>query len=630
MQTRGPTAPLPPRGDRRDDAGVRAAARSPDAVTALAGALLLGTTALVWHADALARPVSCLLSVLAGAALVTTGRWIATSPHGSAGPGLACTLSGATWPLSWASVTGSGPLSYVGWLYSGLVWIPLIYVVTGFPQLHSGGRRHRTALAAVAVVVLGPLFVSTSMFSLPSWTGTSPDAWWPELFTPDRDLSEGLNAAFGLGTLVLAGWVTVLCAARLVVAVSIDRLVRLPAVVGASLSGLVAGSAVVGIEGAALAEDLTVQSAGVLLFPAAVLVSHLHLRGRRRRLLGRLAAVPSLSLPAVEGVLAHEFLDGSLRVVLWDPLRRRVPQASPGGPGQGADLFAGRTVAAVSAPAVEGGPVFEGTTIAWITADARLRAYGPLLDTAAAALSTPLALLLHAELIAAQEREANASRVRAALAAGEAVTAAEARTRASIRRDLHDGAQQRYFSLAFRLGDIAERCEDAGLPSLGAEVEQVRDDVLEATAQLREFAAGLSHVELAASVLAMAEQAPFPVRVDLAELAQAGLTGPQETTLRLAVTEALTNAIKHARATSASISCTRREGAVTVVVDDDGRGGAAAGAGGHGFQGLNDRLAELGGTVLIDSPPGRGTRIIMTFPVEVAAVEESRALRGGG
>ena len=55
------------------------------------------------------------------------------------------------------------------------------------------------------------------------------------------------------------------------------------------------------------------------------------------------------------------------------------------------------------------------------------------------------------------------------------------------------------------------------------------------------------------------------------------------------------------------------EGALRLVVADDGIGGAAA-AGGTGLTGLADRVEAQGGTLLIDSPPGAGTRLEAEIP----------------
>jgi signal transduction histidine kinase len=80
------------------------------------------------------------------------------------------------------------------------------------------------------------------------------------------------------------------------------------------------------------------------------------------------------------------------------------------------------------------------------------------------------------------------------------------------------------------------------------------------------------------------------------------------------VAEALTNTVKHARASKAEVTAAVEEGVLRVSVRDDGVGGAVAGAG-SGLAGLRDRVEALGGRFAIDSPQQGGT----TISVEVRA-----------
>ena len=58
----------------------------------------------------------------------------------------------------------------------------------------------------------------------------------------------------------------------------------------------------------------------------------------------------------------------------------------------------------------------------------------------------------------------------------------------------------------------------------------------------------------------------------------------------------------------------RENGRLVVSVSDDGRGGADP-LGGSGLHGLADRVAALGGTLTVDSPPGGGTTIVASLPL---------------
>jgi signal transduction histidine kinase len=78
--------------------------------------------------------------------------------------------------------------------------------------------------------------------------------------------------------------------------------------------------------------------------------------------------------------------------------------------------------------------------------------------------------------------------------------------------------------------------------------------------------------------------------------------------------EALTNVVKYAGATAAAIRVIVDADTLLLSVADDGRGGADPAAG-TGLRGLVDRAEALGGSLTIDSPPGRGTTITLRFPL---------------
>ncbi len=89
-----------------------------------------------------------------------------------------------------------------------------------------------------------------------------------------------------------------------------------------------------------------------------------------------------------------------------------------------------------------------------------------------------------------------------------------------------------------------------------------------------------------------------------------------ESTVYRVVQEALTNVIKHARATSVEIYVSDRDGHVAVMVRDDGAGFApAAGSQGFGLVGMRERLALVHGSLLIESTPGSGTLIQASIPL---------------
>jgi len=213
-----------------------------------------------------------------------------------------------------------------------------------------------------------------------------------------------------------------------------------------------------------------------------------------------------------------------------------------------------------------------------------------------------------AELVAQALANAEA---REQLSASRArLVTAQMAERRRLERNLHDGAQQRLVALAMLLRLATEQVERAPAKARG-HLELAQDELRRALSELRELARGLhpailSDQGLKAAIESLCGVAPVSVdiTVDLAR-------EPGEAVQAAAyfvVAEALTNVAKYAQATSASVSVRDQDGGLRVEVADDGVGGAER-ASGSGLSGLADRVEALGGRLVVESPPGQGTRI---------------------
>src|SRR5207245_6580336 len=111
---------------------------------------------------------------------------------------------------------------------------------------------------------------------------------------------------------------------------------------------------------------------------------------------------------------------------------------------------------------------------------------------------------------------------------------------------------------------------------------------------------------LAAALAPLAERAPVRVTVDVE--ADPRLPPDVEAAAYFVCSEGLANVAKYAAASRAALRVAGRNGRVVVEVEDDGAGGADPSRG-TGLRGLADRVEALGGTLRVDSPPTRGTRI---------------------
>lgn len=182
--------------------------------------------------------------------------------------------------------------------------------------------------------------------------------------------------------------------------------------------------------------------------------------------------------------------------------------------------------------------------------------------------------------------------------------------RRRIGRDLHDGAQQRLVVLSQAL-ELALRELEADPDKAVARLSAAREQAVMAGRELRELAQGLHPVGLERglrpALSALAVQSLLPLHLEA--LPDARFPAVVEATVWFLVSEALTNAIKHAAATQLRVRVLELDGALRVTIADDGTGGACFSGGGTGLQGLRARVESLGGTLDVSSPPGAGTTL---------------------
>ena len=198
----------------------------------------------------------------------------------------------------------------------------------------------------------------------------------------------------------------------------------------------------------------------------------------------------------------------------------------------------------------------------------------------------------------------------------------EARRR--IERDLHDGAQQLLVSAGMNLRAASAQADAARDPQLATALETASSQLGDALAELRELATGLAptalaHGSLADAIRELALRSTVPTTVTVT-----GSGLPSESvgsTIYFVAAEALTNAAKHAHASSARIELELGEiSRVTIV--DDGVGGADVTTG-SGLRGLVDRVEAVGGRLDLSTGP-TGTSVIATLPTHAGDRGEGR------
>ena len=200
------------------------------------------------------------------------------------------------------------------------------------------------------------------------------------------------------------------------------------------------------------------------------------------------------------------------------------------------------------------------------------------------------------------------------------ITAFDA-ARRRVTRDLHDGAQQRFVSAIINLQLAQQKWSSEPEPAKDR-LDRALRDASSGVQELREIAAGihpaiLTHRGLCAALDSLAARLPLPVELDVPDLR---LPEPVESSIYFFCSEALTNVVKHARASSACLRVALEDGC-TVEVRDDGIGGASSRPGTSGLTGLRDRIGALKGVMEVSSPVGGGTvlRAWLPLPAEPAA-----------
>jgi signal transduction histidine kinase len=214
---------------------------------------------------------------------------------------------------------------------------------------------------------------------------------------------------------------------------------------------------------------------------------------------------------------------------------------------------------------------------------------------------------------------------------------AQEEERRSIARELHDEVGQvlSAISVEVELAERALRKPDEAARAL-AEVQQLADGAIQTVRDLSQLLRPtmLDDLGLGAAIdwllRGMARRHVLQV-----ELLQTGLTERLPANLEVAAfriaQEALTNVARHARAHHCTVRLDADRERLMVTIQDDGIGFDLAtasrtdGRKGLGLVGIRERARDLDGTLVVDSQPGRGTRVMVTLPIAAMAPDENRS-----
>jgi signal transduction histidine kinase len=568
---------------------------------ALAAVVVALLTAKRWHDawrdDALVRPI-LVAQLLATGVAVGAGIWMTwRRPRNWCGPlAIALGVLFGVWFVGYFGLPDHGQWRNVSPTLV-LALRPLLFgLVLAFPI----GRLDRVSRRALLVVVAG----AVAMFVVFAGTrGTDPA--WPSVYGRWDEATWTLlanSAWWDVGGLFVAAAVLVIVHRRGL------RFRGLDGGIGATalLAAVVATGADFVLIGSGPVRDLGSHGGRLTPFGTAVqLVDYL----RWGAVVALLAVAARRAWPA-DGSTGGAFELGEAGV--GEPLRAGLAKAigDPSADVAVRDASA-RWLELAGNPRNEPGVdraativTHESEPVAALEYDDALSAHPAVIGAAVAALALELESARQLALARSRERELRQL--------ARDVIAAEDAARRHLERDLHDGAQQALVGVTLQAALAARRDADAD-PAAVAQLATAVDEVI---ATLHSIASGrppalLVERGLGGALGALASTAGVPVTVDLDHADD--LPGPVQRALWFTASEAVTNALKHARASHLRMTLRRMSDHVTLTVADDGVGGVR-----QAPAALQARVDDACGGLAIDSD-GSGTVVRARFPLAAVA-----------
>ena len=510
--------------------------------------------------------------------------------------------------------SSSNALLYsVGRVGEWFVIVAVVWLVLAFPTGRLAGRADRGLVAATAALVV-LLYVPTALvvdaFPVPApWTACVDNCPANAFMLTASQLGFVDSVAIPLReALTFAAFVgtAIVLSARIRGATRLTRRTLSPVLV-TSICATAALALGLVLRRRDPTSPFTEAIAGLIVLWVP-LVSIGSLLGVVRWRLYVADALQRLSLAVRASAPPHE-LEALAAAVLDDPTARL---AHRGGDGTWRDT--------------SGAPVRLGTGRQLTEVRDDGRALGAVVHDAALVIERPFIEAVATYAVIGEENHRMAAELEASLreldeTRARQVAAADAERR-RIKRDLHDGAQQRLVALGIRLA-LADELLDSDPVRAREMIQALQQDIGDTVDEVRSLAAGiypstLAEFGLADALRALGARAAVPVEISVANPGR--LAAGVEAAIYFCCSEALQNAAKHAPDSRVTISLTRSTGLAFKVCDDGPGFDAACADRGQGLANMRERLELVGGTLAIVSAPGKGTcvcgRIARPEPAE--------------
>jgi signal transduction histidine kinase len=198
--------------------------------------------------------------------------------------------------------------------------------------------------------------------------------------------------------------------------------------------------------------------------------------------------------------------------------------------------------------------------------------------------------------------------------------------RVRLGRDLHDNICQTLYAVCLTLESVQKK--SALSPEMRERTDQCLAELrrvnLEVRAYLQELEPGRVNGQSFAAALAgmigslpAEDEARIERRLDAETVEQ--IPSHQVAEIMNILREALSNSLRHGQARHITLLAGRSDEAIALSVQDDGIGFNPDGKRGHGLGNMQARAGALGGSLQVESNPGKGTRVILTLPVPALA-----------